>query len=375
MHIVFLMSNNSYCPYFRWFAAKSAKNPDVKMTFILLNDTRPIMLDEMKEYGCDCYWIKFNNGNRMFSMLKSVPELMRLFIKIKPTIIHSHLFDDSLPALFAARLVGIKYRFITKQDTFFHWNYFRNKVKYDRFNNYNATQIIAVSEETKEFIIEKEKAPPGKVNLIHHGICPDDISLITEAQKQAMRKQFGLENKTVITTVARYIEWKGYKLIIGAAKSIVRKFPNCKFVFVGAGDQKEELLDLISKEGLSEYICMTDFIPEKDVTVLYTVSDIYLHAALNEPFGFVIAEAMMYGVPVISTNTGAARDAIKHKGNGFLIYDRTPKKITQAIMEVLEMNDYKSMGEKGEKTAREMYHFDVMWGNYIALYKRVLKFS
>jgi glycosyltransferase involved in cell wall biosynthesis len=369
------MANNTYCPYFIWFAEKSRSAPDLELTFILLTDVRPTMIEELEEYGCACYWIPFNSENRSRAMLEALYPLYKLFKRIKPDIVHSHLFDDSVPALLAARIAGIDVRVVTKQDSFFHWTFKPSKVKFDRFNNFNSTHILAISEEVKEFVIEKEGVTTEKVTLVHNGLYPDNTGDITKVEKENMRRQLKLNDKIVITTVARYIEWKGYKLIINAAEAIVKEFPNARFIFVGYGDQKEELEKLVELKGLKEYVNITGLMPRHDVTVLYTISDIYLHAALNEPFGFVIAEAMMYGVPVISTNTGAARDAIKHKGNGFLIYDRTSEKIAQTVLEVLQMDDYKSIGEKGRKTAREMYHFDVMWENYIALYKQVLNLS
>jgi glycosyltransferase involved in cell wall biosynthesis len=375
MQILFVIANNTYCPYFSWFAAKVKDTPDVELSFLFLNTVPPVMTDELEKYGCKCYWLPFDCSKRGTSMLKVLYPLFKLLKKIKPAIVHTQLFDDSLPVLIVSRFVGIKFRFITKQDTFFHWNFKPNKVKYDKINNYNATHIIAVSGETKEFIIEKENADIGKVRVIHHGIYPDDILAISEKEKSEMRKRFKLDNKIVITTVARYIEWKGYKVIIEAAKTIVERLPNVKFLFIGYGDQKEELQKLVNENGLSEYINITGVLPRHDVTIVYTISNIYLHAALNEPFGFVIAEAMMYGLPVISTNTGAARDAIKHKENGYLIYERTPGEIAKAVIDVLHMENYKILGERAQKTAHEMYHFDVMWKKYIGLYRQTLRRS
>ena len=51
----------------------------------------------------------------------------------------------------------------------------------------------------------------------------------------------------------------------------------------------------------------------------YGILNVYVHAASFEPFGFVIAEAMMNGAPIVSTPTGSALDSIKHKENGYIV--------------------------------------------------------
>ena len=367
MHIAFLIANNSYSPYFYWFAEESKKHADLKFSFIALNGDRPRMLDDMKEINCDCYWIPFDSKNRSAAILSVIPKLYRLFKKIKPDIVHSHLFDDSVPSLIAARLAGIKIRIITKQDTAFHWYYAPQGVKFDRLNNFNATHIIAVSEECKKFIEEKEKANKSKIVLIHHGIPIDKLSNQSKAKQQELIDKFNLQDKFVIGTVARLIEWKGYKYIIEAAEVITKKHNNVRFLFVGEGDQKDELQKLINKKGLNEFIIFTGWLPEDYIPSLFGIMDIYLHAASFEPFGFVIAEAMINSVPIVSTETGAAMDAIEHTKSGYLTPYKDSLALADGVSFMLE-HDRKKIGKSGEIKAKQMYSFENMWQKYIDLY-------
>src|SRR5438128_103301 len=123
MHIVHIMANNSSAPYFNWFAEQIHSYPTCKFTFIAMYPTKPQMLEDMRQRGCDCYWVPFDNNNRKKEMLMVIPKLFKLFKLLKPDAINTHLFDDSLPALFAARFAGIKKRVITKVDTTFDLYY------------------------------------------------------------------------------------------------------------------------------------------------------------------------------------------------------------------------------------------------------------
>lgn len=371
IHVLHIMANNSSVPYFNWLAGENRRHSGFRFSFVAMNNTRPAMLDEMKAAGCDCYWIPFDQGKRKRSMLKAVPSLIRLFKQVKPDIVHSHLFDDSVPSLFAARMAGIRTRFITKQDTTFHWYYAPGGVKYDRLNNRNATHIVAVSEECRQFVLEKEKAEPGKVSLVHHGIPFEKLAEQDEQVKQELRSRYHLEGKTVIGTVARLIEWKGYRHIIEAAPAVVKQYPNVRFLFAGQGPQEAELRKMVSDRKLNDHVVFAGWVERSAIPSLYGIMDIYLHAASHEPFGFVIAEAMANGTPVVSTPTGAAKDGIVHRKNGYLVEGAIPEGIVQGI-EFMMGADRKQLGEAGRKTAQELFSIERMWKGYAALYTRAM---
>jgi glycosyltransferase involved in cell wall biosynthesis len=374
LHVMHIMANNSSVPYFNWLAEGVSKYPDVKFSFVCLYPEKPKMIEDMKERGCDCYWIKFDHRKRKSGMIYALLKLQQLFILIKPDTIHSHLFDDSLPALFAAKATGIKQRVITKGDTAFHWNYNRKWVWADRFNNANATHIIALSGEAKQFIIEKERANLEKVYIIHHGIPIEKSTNQKDEYKEQFKKQYGLEGKTVIGTVSRFIEWKGYRYVIEAAKRITEKNKNVKFLFVGHGEQKRELEELVRQKELSEYIQFVGWIEKERMPSLYGVMDIYLHAAYMEPFGLVIAEAMANRVPLVTTKTGAARDVLTHGETCCFIKTKDSQSIAEGITWMLEHPEERNvMKEKVKKLAAEKFNVERMLDDYIKLYRGELR--
>jgi glycosyltransferase involved in cell wall biosynthesis len=368
MHIVFVIANNSSVPYFKWFAEEAAKNRTHQFSFIMLHSERPNMIDDAAKCGWKCHWIKFDNDKRKSSMISSFFKLYSLFREIKPDVVHSHLFDDSLPTLLAARIAGVRKRVITKQDTTFHYYYAPKWVIADKFNNWNATDLIPVSKEAEDFIIDKENADQNKITMIHHGIPSKIFTKQTEEYKKELIHKYQLENKIVIGTVARLIEWKGYRYIIEAAEKVVKEYPNAVFLFVGEGAQKNELIELAKKYGVYQNIIFAGWVERTHIPSLYAILDVYAHAASFEPFGFVIPEAMMNAAPVVSTPTGSALDSIIHKKNGYLVKYKDSSSLAEGILYTIKHgNDFK---EKGKKTALEMFEFDVMYNNYIKLYEK-----
>jgi glycosyltransferase involved in cell wall biosynthesis len=368
MHIVFVISNESSVPYFNWFAERASHQKDYKFTFITLYKEKPKMIDDVGKYGWDCYWIKYDHHKRKIGMIIVFFKLYKLFRKIKPDIVHTHLFDDSLPGLLAARIAGIKKRVITKQDTTFHYYYAPKWVFADKINNLNATDIVPVSKEAEKFIIEKENAPKEKISMIHHGIPIETFTQSNEERKKELIEKYQLQGKKIIGTVARLIEWKGYRYIIGAIPDIVKKYPDAVFLFVGEGSQKQELIELAEELNVLKYIIFTGWIDRTYIPSLYSILDVYAHAANYEPFGFVIPEAMMGGAPIVSTPTGSALDAIKHKENGCLVKYKDSASLAEGICYAIEHGS-EFIG-KGKQTAIEMYNFELMYNKYISLYEK-----
>jgi glycosyltransferase involved in cell wall biosynthesis len=371
MHIVHIMANNTSVPYFNWFAEEIKQYPEYKFSFVAMHSTSPQMIEDMRIRGCDCYWIPFDCNKRKISMLLAIPSLYKLFKKIRPDVVHTHLFDDSLPGLLAAKLAGVKKRVITKNDTTFHWYYAKKWIWTDRLNNRNATHIAAISNEAKKFIIENEQADIRKVGLIHHGIRIADYLDTNKQYEIDLIEQYSLNNRFVIGTVSRYIEWKGYRYIIEAAKDVVRKYPSVVFLFAGHGEQKKEMEALIAKYGLKENIILTDWIKKEYMPALYKIMDICVHAASLEPFGFIFAEAMTSGIPLVTTSTGAAADALQHKETCFFVNEKNGEELAKGIIWMIENPDKRiQISQKTVKIAEEMYNIKDTVKKYLLFYNK-----
>ena len=367
MHIVFTIANNSSVPYFNWFAKHASLQKKHTFTFVALCKEKPKMIEDVAIYGWKCHWIFFDHDSRKRNMVSAFFQAFRLFKKIKPDVVHSHLFDDSVPCLLAARLASVKIRGIVKADTGFHYHYSPKWMVFDRFNNWNATDIIPPSKESEKFILEKEKVDKSKTTMIHHGIPSEIFTIQSEENINMLIKKYELNNKIVIGTVSRLIEWKGYKYVIEAAEIIIKKYPNSVFLFVGEGKQRKELEELVNEKKLNKHIIFTGWMDRAYIPSLYSILDAYVHAASFEPFGFVIPEAMMNGAPVVSTPTGSALDSIQHKENGYIVEYKNSDSLAKGIDYML-INGH-LLRKRGQETALRMFEFDVMFKNYIKLYE------
>ena len=366
--VVMMIANSPYTPYFRFFAEKAANEGNIEFTYIFLSLEKPKTIEATEPFGVKNYWYFFDYRiDKKIQYLKITWKMFRLFKKIKPDIVHTHLFDDSLPGLLAAKWAGIKKRYITKQDTTFHFLYAPKGMRYDKMNNRNATLLIPASQESFDFIVNEEEGNPKKMKIVHHGV---DIKEFTSANAEELnwiREKFNPQGKIMIGTVARLVESKGYKFLIEAIEKVVAVRKDVIFVGAGHGPLTEEMQNLINQKGLQDHFILAGFIEKKYIPAFYQSLNIYIHASIYEPFGFVIPEAVFNKVPLITTNTGASRDAFTHLESAFFIREKNADDIADGIFYYLN-NNPKSMVENAFQKASEMYTLDKMWEGYRNLY-------
>jgi glycosyltransferase involved in cell wall biosynthesis len=178
-----------------------------------------------------------------------------------------------------------------------------------------------------------------------------------------------LEGKTVIGTISKLIEWKGYSSIIEAAKIIIKENTNIKFLFIGTGPQENELRELIRKNNLNEYITLTGWINPSYIPSMLDIFDIGIHAAFMEPFGFVLVEAMAKGVPLVTTKTGAAAEVLTHKDNCYFATYNDPLSFADGIKWML-MNFQlrEQMKSQLKNIANQYFSVERMLNEYVKLY-------
>lgn len=363
-----IIANSPSPSYFRWFAELNSKEKQFKFTYVFLLTENTHMAEIFRSYGVDVRWYFFDYAKpKRVQFIRLAFQLWRLFMKLKPDVVQTNLFDDSLPALFAARMAGIKKRVVTKQDTGYHILYHPQYIKLDKFINSNATHILPTSIETKELVMLHESPPEEKVKIFNHGMSEEGITKTTPEQIAEFKKKYKLENKIVIGSVSRFVELKGYRYIISAANLIVKKYPNLHFLFIGSGQQKEELETLISQNKLEEYITLTGRIDFDLIPAAYQSMDIFIHASEIEAFGFVFAEAMFNKVPIISTKVGAVRDALTHKENVYVTKFKDPEDIAAGIDFMMKANR-EEIANKAYLLCRERFSIEKMWANYKNLF-------
>jgi glycosyltransferase involved in cell wall biosynthesis len=183
-----------------------------------------------------------------------------------------------------------------------------NKPVYDieRAGMHAADHIVAVSQLTKNIIVRKYGIPASKVTVLHNAVL--DASIIkSEFEKKVPEK--------IVTFLGRITFQKGPEYFVEAAKKVIDRDPNVRFVMAGSGDLLNRMIDRVAELRMGTKFHFTGFLKGDDVDHMYAISDVYVMPSVSEPFGIAPLEAVRHNTPVIiSKQSGVAevlRNAIK----------------------------------------------------------------
>ena len=82
-------------------------------------------------------------------------------------------------------------------------------------------------------------------------------------------------------------------------------------MFAGDGEQREELLELSAKYGISKNVVFTGFVRGKQLRDIYQVSDIFVMSSVSEPFGLTALEAAHHGDVLILTKQSGVAEVLR----------------------------------------------------------------
>jgi glycosyltransferase involved in cell wall biosynthesis len=333
--VTYILSNIDKAIAFEWIVEKLNKDK-FELSFILLNDKESFLFNWLKEKNIECYFIA-HFGKKSFP--KTLFKTFFILRKIKPTIVHAHLFDANLIGLFVAKVLGIKKRIYTRHHSTFHHDYFPKAVKWDKFTNFLATDIVAISENVENVLVEKEKVEKKKVHLIHHGFDLTKFSIVSQNEVEGLKLKYKINDVyyPIIGVISRYTKWKGIEYIIPAFKNILVKYPNAKLVLANAnGSDKEYISSLLKQEFNANQYLEIPF--EPNLFALYQLFDVYVHVPINkeiEAFGQTYIEALASGIPSVFTLSGVASEFIEHHKNALVVDYENSNQIYNAIIELL----------------------------------------
>lgn len=326
--VTYILSNIDKAVAFEWIA-EHLDADKFELSFILLHSQEPFLHRWLIEKGVDSYFIPHFGKKSYPKSFVSVTALLR---KIKPDIVHTHLFDANLIGLSAAKLLRIKRRIYTRHHSTFHHDNFPKAIKYDKASNHLATDIIAISQNVKNVLIEKENVPKNKIHLIHHGFDLKKFQNVSNIEIEELRKKYNILNAPVIGIVSRYIKLKGIQYIIPAFKKILKEYPNAILILANAnGADKDYIRELLSDIPKKNY---REIVFEPNLFALYQLFDVYVHVPIDEKieaFGQTYVEALAAGVPSVFTLSGVAKEFIVDEENALVVNHCNSEDIHHAI--------------------------------------------
>jgi len=236
-----------------------------------------------------------------------------------------------------------------------------------------STRLVVMTERAQTILHEVYLAPPGKIDLIPHGI-PDVPFVAPEYYKD----QFGVAGRKVLLTFGLLSPNKGIEHVLNALPNVVTEFPDLVYVVLGATHPHElrtrgesyrlSLEDVVKRNNLEDHVIFHNrFVELKELTEFIGAADLYVTPYLDEAqiTSGTLAYAFGAGKPVISTPYWHAAELLRDE-RGVLVPFADPQAIARAVGGLLRDETRRNaMSDNAYKMGRTM-----VWSNTAGLYIR-----
>lgn len=167
-----------------------------------------------------------------------------------------------------------------------------------------AVRVCAVSMLTKQIVVARYGVDPEKIDVVYNGVEQSGGAPPAGARINPKDK--------IVLFLGRITMQKGPEYFIAAAKRVLEKRSDVKFLVAGSGDMAKRTIELAAEMGIGHKVLFTGFLRGKDVARVFRMADLYVMPSVSEPFGIAPLEAMSNDTPVLISKQSGVSEVLTH---------------------------------------------------------------
>jgi glycosyltransferase involved in cell wall biosynthesis len=288
-------------------------------------------------------------------------DLKRIMNKQGPEILHLHYISFLNLYSWGARLRSVKNVFFTDHHSR-PAGYAKTRAPLwkrgvARLINLPLTRVICVSKYGYDCMTSFGLLPRDRFEMIYNGV---DLARVKADPQLAtnFRQRYSIpEGRTIVTQVSWIIPEKGIEDFLAAARLVLAQNRDVHFVLVGEGANREQYMKDAVAIGLQDHITWTGMVDDPFGEGVFQAADVVCQfSRWEEVFGWMIAEAMAHGKPVVATRVGGIPELITNGVSGHLVDRGDARAMSDRILELL--NDpvlRMRMGDAGRETVSRKF--------------------
>lgn len=175
----------------------------------------------------------------------------------------------------------------------------------ERRGMHAATRVICVSHLTRKICEGRYSVPAEKLHVVYNGID-------SEAQQTIAPRTTIQKGDKIVLFLGRLTFQKGPEYFVAAARKVLSKYDQVKFIIAGSGDMAGRTIELAAEMGIGHKVLFTGFLRGRDVDRVFQMADVYVMPSVSEPFGIAPLEAIRQDVPVIISKNSGVAEVIRH---------------------------------------------------------------
>lgn len=296
--------------------------------------------------------------------------LFRLFLRERPTIVHTHSSKAGQLGRLAARLAGVPVVMHTVHGWSFHDGMHpaprSAAVFVERLTARLTTSLVVVADRDRRTGVERRIGRPDQYTLVRSAIELDEYRPRPGATAAA-RRAIGLDAATpVVGTVTRFLPQKDPVTLVRAFALVAERVPGSRLVVVGDGPMRARVEALLAELGIQDRVTLLG--PRTDVASILPAFDVFVSSSRWEGLPRVIVEAATAGVPVVATDVGGNAELLVHGESGMLVPAGDTEALAAAMTAVVSHKDLARSLRRMAMEAVAPFDISVMIRDLEALY-------
>jgi glycosyltransferase involved in cell wall biosynthesis len=297
--------------------------------------------------------------------------LARILRRYRPEILHLQFTGFISPYPWLAKLYSVKRVLFTDQASKPEGFVARRAALWrrlaTRFINWPLDHVTCISDYVLRCWTTLDVLPAQRFSRIYNHV---DLARC-ETDGSGFRRKLSIpDGRQVIVQVSWIIPDKGFDDLLEAARLVVGQNPSAHFVMVGEGADRQRYMQETVEMGLQDHVTWTGNVGDPMREGVFASADVVCQVSRwEEGFGYVIAEAMASGKPLIGTRVGAIPELVHDGQTGFLVDRRDPPAIARRILDLLrDPEQSRRMGQAGREFAIRHFNASTNIAEFLKLY-------
>lgn len=321
------------------------------------------LLVPVREAGFRVEPVEIERSFNIFRHIGTYRALKALFRREAFDIVHVHTPVAALVGRFAARAARVPRIVYTAHGFYFHEHMGRLRraifVTLEWLAGRVTDVLFTQAEEDAATARRLSLIGGTMIRAIGNGVDPSRFHPASKAsQRAATRQKVGTDlDAVVVMTIGRLVAEKGYPELFEAMRDV----PDAELWVVGerlvsdhAGSIAQAIDGVEADPDLKARVRFLGY--RDDVADLLRAADIFVLASHREGMPRSIIEAMMTGLPVVSTDIRGAREEVEHGKTGFLVPVLDPYSLAKALDQLAANPNLRDrLGATGRKRALKLY--------------------
>ena len=303
-------------------------------------------------------------------------DLVRIFRRRPPDIVHTHSGKAGLLGRLAARRAGVPIVLHTIHGPSF--GPFQGALANLAFRSAErlaarcTDHFVTVAHAMARQYMDAGIGAPGQFTRIRSGF---DLGPFMGAQRNpALAAKLGLQpGDFVIGKVARLFRLKGHDELFAALPAILQRIPNARVLLVGDGPDRARYEAMAACPPLAGRVVFAGLVPASEVASCLALMDVLVHLSRREGLARVLPQAMAAGIPVVATDCDGASEACIDGQTGFLVRPDAPELLVDRLGILAGSASLgRAMAERGRRMVQAEFATERMVDSLEALYREWL---